>query len=282
MSGTLTIIWDYDGPIGQVNSSFPYHFDEQKLLREIENVETILDLAQKFSIPMTFACTGFSAEPGEYPYHICEQLRKIHSQGHEIASHSWKHEWFPFLTTEQIRLSLSRSKFALETCLGFEGAVKGFVIPFNRPMSWYSRGALSLGDRAFGPWRKGASLGSLIQLIAEAGYKWTRLFYRPIWQKLLTDRTQNRTYTKSWGNYHGVTLIPSHYFGFDKTAQDDLLTAISQGGDLVISGHPAALSFGREESLENLVTFLELAARERDQNQLQVKTVSEGLKDLDD
>ncbi|MEL7625976.1 MAG: polysaccharide deacetylase family protein [Anaerolineaceae bacterium] len=282
MSGTLRIIWDYDGPIGQVNSSFPYNFDERKLLREIENVDTILDLAKKFSIPMTFACTGFSAEPGDYPYHIGDQLKKINSQGHEIASHSWRHEWFPFLTNEQIRLSLSRSKFALETCVGVQGAVKGFVIPFSRPMSWYARGALSLGDRAFGPWRKGASLGSLIKLIGEAGYKWTRVFYRPIWQELLSDRTQNRNYSKSWENYHVVTLIPSHYFGFDQIAKDYLLSAINHGGDLVISGHPAALSFGREESLENLVTFLELTASERDQGKLLVKTVSEGLFNLNE
>lgn len=39
MTATLMIIWDYDGAIGQVNASYPYRFNEQRLFEEVNNVD---------------------------------------------------------------------------------------------------------------------------------------------------------------------------------------------------------------------------------------------------
>jgi peptidoglycan/xylan/chitin deacetylase (PgdA/CDA1 family) len=279
--GKLFIIWDYDGAIGRINSSYPYKFDEGKLYREIENVEKILTLCDDFQLKMTFACVGFGAEPGQYPYHIPEQIKKIHALGHEIASHSWKHEWFPYLEKTQIQRSLARSKVALETCIGEEGAVSGFILPFSRPMSWYARGAFSLGDRVFGPWYPGADLGAILKFIHQAGYRWSRIDYQPIWKKLFCRVSQGQNLNQAWTSAHGVTCVPSHVFGFDAGAREWLTRVSTQGGSLVVSGHPAALDFGREESLENLNKFVKLAANFKAQGRLQFQTVSAFINERD-
>jgi len=273
--GKLFIVWDYDGAIGRINSSYPYKFDEEKLYREIENVEKILALGDDYQLKMTFACLGFGAEPGQYPYHIPDQIRRIHAAGHEIASHSWKHEWFPYLEKAQIQLSLERSKFALETCIGEKGAVSGFILPFNRPMSWYAKGSFSLGDRVFGPWYPGADLGAMLKHIHEAGYRWSRIAHRPIWNRLFSRTNQAQNLDQAWSSAHGVICVPSHVFGFDAPAQALLTKVSTQGGSLVVSGHPAALDFGREESLENLVQFIKSAANYQAQGRLQSRTVGD-------
>lgn len=276
--GTLIIIWDYDGAIGRVNSSYPYKFDEQKIYREIENVETILGLADKYDLKMTFACVGIGAEHGVFPYHIQDQIKKIHKFGHEIASHSWRHEWFPYLEKEQIKRSLSRSKYSLELCIGERDKVRGFILPFSRPKSWYSRGAFSLGDRVFGPWYPGASLGSVLKLVRQAEYQWSRVSYRPIWKKYLGGSNSRPNLNAKWLTFRNLVCVPSHIFGFDAAARE-LMTDLSRGGgSLVVSAHPAALDFGRSESLENFLQFLALAEDYMAKGLIQSKTVAEYIK----
>src|SRR5580693_8115976 len=109
MPGRLFLMWDYDGALGQVNATYPYNFHEEMLLQEIQNVDFILQSARSLALKMTYACVGFSAEPGHWPYHVPEQLQRIHAEGHEIASHSWRHEWFPYLEPQQVVRSLRRS-----------------------------------------------------------------------------------------------------------------------------------------------------------------------------
>ena len=58
----MYIIWDYDGPIGRINASLPYNYNENNLYQEIENVGKILDIAKEHGLKMIFAITGFSAE----------------------------------------------------------------------------------------------------------------------------------------------------------------------------------------------------------------------------
>ena len=274
MAGKVFIIWDYDAAIGQVNASLPYNFDEQKILEEIENVEKILELAREFEVRMTFACVGFAAEEGHYPYHVPDQIRKIFSHGHEIASHSWRHEWFPYLQREQIKRSLVRSKMILEKCVGVDGAVKGFVPPFSRPMSWYSRGALSLGDRAFGPFHPGASRGTLLPLIREAGYQWSRVAHYPLWQKLWPERSNIRSLFLKWEVVSGVSCVPEHYTGFDAPAHSLLQTTIARGGSLVLVGHPSGLTRNSTENIAHLRGLLSYIAECQQAGKLEALTVS--------
>lgn len=226
---------------------------------------------------MTFACVGFAAESGHYPYHVPDQIRKIFSQGHEIASHSWRHEWFPYLQREQIRRSLVRSKSILEECLGAPGVVQGFVPPFSRPMSWYSRGAFSLGDRVFGPWYPGASRGTLLPLIREAGYEWTRSAHYPLWQKLLGERSETKSILSSWKKATGVVCVPEHYTGFDGPARPLLQTAIDGSGSVVLVGHPSGLTRNGTENIEHLRETLHYIADYQLAGTLKAYTVSSSI-----
>ncbi|MDN5205385.1 polysaccharide deacetylase family protein [Fulvivirgaceae bacterium BMA10] len=260
MPTKLFIIWDFDAAIGQINATYPYKYNEQLILDELENVKQTLILANNHQVKMIFAITGYSAEEGVYPFHIQDLIREIHQQGHEIASHSWRHEWFPYLTRKQVTLSLERSKFILEKCIGEEGAVKGFVPPFTRPFSWYQKGSFSLGDRslAFSNF-PGANLGSLIPIVKKAGYSWIRSTYRPMIEKLV-GKNKNKSLDRKWFHYHDVLCFPQNYVGFDDGAERMLELGIQKKKDVVICGHPSGLSRnkpGNAEHLKYLKSFLQ-------------------------
>lgn len=272
------IIWDYDTAIGQINASFPYNYHEERLTEEIENVERILQLGAEFEVPMTFACVGFAAEPGCFPFHVPDQLRRIHSAGHEIASHSWRHEWFPYLQREQIVRSLRRSKLALETCLGVPGVVTGFVPPFSRPMSWYARGAFSLGDRVHGPWYPGASYGTLLPLVRECGYDWCRVSHRPLWRRMTRHGRTWPPLDGGWSRHGGLTCVPHHHTGFDESARALVQTAQQCGGDVVLVGHPSGLSRGGAENVEHLRGLLRVLADGQSRGVLAVRTIAAAVR----
>src|SRR5690606_12188309 len=159
----IILIWDFDGAIGQINSSFPYNFNFSNLETEINNVRCSLDILDKYKIKCCFAITGFSAEEGIYPYSFPELIKEISDRGHEIASHSWKHEWSSIFQKKQIEKSLIRSKHILE--LTTRSSVIGFVPPHNRPMTWLRKGAFSLGDRGIYPLFKMADNKNIIALL---------------------------------------------------------------------------------------------------------------------
>jgi Polysaccharide deacetylase len=273
---SVLIIWDYDAAIGQVNASYPYNFHEETLLQEIENVDRILELAKDFELRVTFACLGFAAEPGQFPYHVPEQLRRIRAGSHEIASHSWRHEWFPFLEREQVRRSLRRSKQALEQCLGEPGTVRGFVPPFSRPMTWYKKGAISLGDRSLSPLRVAGNIGSLCTALRDAEYSWCRVSFRSFAQRLrhaeVPPLIGGRLDRSS-----GIACVPLHYTGFDGGGVDLLNSAVKYRRSVVISGHPSGLSRQKEESLSCLTSFLEHVAELQAAGRIQARSVSEHL-----
>jgi hypothetical protein len=273
---SVSIIWDYDTAIGQVNASYPYKFQESRLIEEIENVDRILELAAAAGVRMTFACVGFAAEPGHYPYHVPEQLRRIHAAGHELASHSWRHEWFPALESEQVRRSLARSKLAIETCIGAPGAVSGFVPPFSRPMTWFAKGAISLGDRASNPWRAGANIGALCRAASAAGYTWCRVAYRPLLQRLTRSRQRAPIHDRL-ERAGGVACVPQHYLGFDAGAVELIARASASGGSVVIAGHPSALSRQRSESFAHFEPFLKHVADLQSSGKMKARTVTEHI-----
>ncbi len=269
------IIWDYDTALGQINSTMPYNFSYKQIYEEVENVEYILSEAQRLNMKMTFACVGFVAEEGVFPFNNPEQIKRIHASGHEIASHSWKHEWFPYLSAAQIQKSLERSKFILEQCIGEPNVVKGFVPPHSRPMSWYSKFSLSLGDRGFFPFHKGSDMGSLIGFLKSKDYVWCRVLknYRPVWDKLLGSRIEEIDF-RLWETQQGVVCVPQHYTGFDDFGKKYLERAIDLHKPVVIVGHPAGLSRQKSESKEHFDSFMKLAADAVESGKLEVLTVS--------
>jgi peptidoglycan/xylan/chitin deacetylase (PgdA/CDA1 family) len=130
MKKKVILIWDLDGAIGQINSTFPYNYNVKQLVRELDNVRYALDILDTFKVKSTFAITGFSAEEGVSPYTFPDLIEEIKKRGHEVASHSWRHEWIPVFTSQQIFKSAERSKRVLESIVGI-GSVNGFVPPHN-------------------------------------------------------------------------------------------------------------------------------------------------------
>jgi len=251
----LHIVWDFDAAIGQINSSYPYNFNEINIHTELENVEKLLEIAQVYNTLFTFAITGFTAEDGLYPFHAQDIIRRIYHQGHEIASHSWRHEWIPIIQKKQIIKTMERSKFILERCVDHHGIVNGFVLPHNRPMTWIRKGSFSFGDRGIYPFFPGGDLGNVIKIANKAGYKWIRVSHHPIYRKLSFFNGTNRIIQK-FGKFRNLITVPNHYTGFDKTAISTIQKGISEKKDIVLSGHPLMLS--RPEKTESIIHLTKL------------------------
>jgi hypothetical protein len=254
MPANVIMIWDYDTPIATITTTRPYNYDFEKCIQESHDVDTILDYAKSGSIDMTFAVVGFGAEKSVYPFDIREKIRKIHRLGHEIASHSWKHEWIPYLTRYQIEKTIERSKHILEECLEIKDSIKGFVPPHDRPMSWPARMAFSLGDRALYPFHPGANIGSLLSELRRKNYAWCRTTYRPLWQKLADWRGGDikQKLKKDWENSNGMIHFRGTICGFEKPTLSLLEKAIKDSLTIVIVSHPAGLS---RKGNENIVFF---------------------------
>ena len=176
----IILIWDFDAPIGQVNSTFPYNYSNNNFDKEQSNIMYALNKLAEYNIKSCFAITGFSAEKGSPPFNFPEFINEISKQGHEIASHNWKHEWIPLFTEDQITKSLKRSKSILEAAIEYRQDVVGFVPPHNKPETWIKRGAFSFGDRGLWPFFKMGNLENVFNLLIELQYKWIRISHNPI------------------------------------------------------------------------------------------------------
>lgn len=248
----IILIWDFDGAIGQINSSYPYNFNFDNFETELNNVKEILELLKKYNIKCCFAITGFSAEKGVYPYVFPDLIREIKDQGHEVASHSWRHEWSPIFKLDQIDKSLKRSKKALENSVG-EGNILGFVPPHNRPMTWWQRGAFSLGDRGVFPFFKLGNNEQLIQLLKRNNYKWIRISYANVFHKL---KIFKKNCTGKVFKYKGMLIFENHYTGFDKKVIEHILNTNYE--TYTISAHPFMYSLlNKKESKKEFLNFLE-------------------------
>ncbi|WP_339887766.1 polysaccharide deacetylase family protein [uncultured Flavobacterium sp.] len=249
----IILIWDFDGPIGQINSSYPYNFNFENIEKEIENVKWLIDFLEENKIKCCFAITGFSAENGTYPFCFPDFINEIAKKGHEIASHSWKHEWTPIFKEEQVHKSLKRSKLSLEKAIEKDDSVLGFVPPHNRPMTWVRRGAFSLGDRGLWPFFKMGDNQNLLKLLKTNGYKWVRVSYKNIFMKF---GLQQKNRTGRVFKQDGVLILENHYTGFDEVVVNHILTTDYE--TYTISAHPYMFSLeNKKESKKNFLYFIE-------------------------
>jgi peptidoglycan/xylan/chitin deacetylase (PgdA/CDA1 family) len=268
------LIFDFDAAIGQINATFPYNFDFKKIYLELDHVKYIAEVAAKHDLAFTFAVTGFTAEEGIYPYTAPDLIRDLHRGGHEIASHSWRHEWFPYLLPDQMRKSLRRSKLVLEQCIGAAGAVIGFVPPHNRPMSLARRGRFSLGDRPAGLPFLGNDISVLTRLLAAEGYRWARLSYAPTLVSRLLRRESDEMRRERVGD---IERIPNMYTGFDAEAERVVERSMAANRPAIVSGHPSGLSRATNENQEHFDRFVARIVRWRDEGHLRVRRVSDAL-----
>ena len=266
----LYLMWDFDAAIGQINSSYPYNYHEELIYQEIKNVEKILELSAFHDIKMIFAITGFSAEKGLFPFHFRDLIRKIYSEGHEVASHSWRHEWIPFLEMDQLEKSLKRSKSILEDCIGEKDTVTGFVPPFSRPMSWLRRGAFSFGDKALGPNFKCNDIQKIIPIVKKLGYNWMRVTYRTIFEKI-NKVDKPRSLKRDWYIEQGLMCVPNNCVGFDDRAIKTINLGIENHRDIIISGHPSGLSRNGIENIENFKSFIDFVIKRRDEKKIEIR-----------
>ena len=256
----IFIIWDFDGAIGQINSTLPYNFNFENFEKEISNVEYILDKLDEYNIKTCFAITGFSAENGKFPYVFPDLIKKISDRGHEIASHSWRHEWIPLFTNDQINKSLKRSKLSLEKALNFSKEVVGFVPPHNRPMTWLIKGAISLGDRGIYPFFKLGDTSQLIKLLITNNYKWIRISHNNIFQKF---KFFKRNITGKIYRYKNFYILENHYTGFDDKVINHILD--TNHSTYTISAHPLMLSL--ENKIESKINFEKFLKKLTESNQ---------------
>lgn len=177
---TLLFFWDYDTQWGADRtrrSTTPARWGHL----EFPCTDELLDLHAAFDIPACFAIVGAAALPGERPYHDPAQIRRIHAAGHEVASHALRHEWLPALDAAALRRTLRESKDALEQCIG--APVVTFVPPFNQPFDYAGGWSFSLAERREAG-RRRTTVRRLCEALRETGYRFCRLAYSPIGERI--------------------------------------------------------------------------------------------------
>jgi hypothetical protein len=255
----LLLFWDYDTQWGGDRSRMPGGRKEWGHL-EFVNTERLLELHADHGVPACFAVVGSAALQGERPYHDPDQVRRIHEAGHEVASHSFRHEWLPALGREELLETLRASKDALEQCIG--APVVSFVPPYNQPFDYPQRWAFSLSERREAGARR-TDLGTLCASLHETGYKFCRVTYRSVMEHILTRVRRRGPDTPGHAEMiKGVYCLRMNApGGFNEQAHRVMDLCALRGGVVVVGGHPHSLRSGNTQDERRLVPFLEHARR---------------------
>ncbi len=266
--GKLLVFWDYDTQWGWDRSRrhkkpAPWgHLD-------FELTERLLELHAEYGVPACFAVVGAAALPGDRPYHDPAQIRRIHDAGHEVASHSFQHEWLPGLSRRELLETLRRSKEALEQCIG--APVRSFVPPFNQPFDYPHGWSFSLAERREVRGNRN-DLRAVCEALAEVGYRYCRVAYRPLTARLadwLSGRRLDRPGRLE--KIAGITCVRLNTpGGFGQPAVLMLDRCVSSGGLVVVYGHPHSLGNSDSQGEATLVPFLERVARLRREGAVRV------------
>ena len=250
----LLIFWDYDTQWGADRSRSgggPKAWGALDFL----NTERLLQIHAEYEAPACFAVVGAAARSGERPYHDPAQIRRIHEAGHEIGSHSLRHEWLPGLDTQQLYADLSDSKAALEDCIG--APVVSFVPPFNQPFDYPARGSISLSERKTARQHR-TGLRTLCEALNETGYRFCRVAYRPWHRRALEAICRKRIDTPiSPEAISGICCMRLNTPGGFQTPALKMLEQVAGGKYAVVYGHPHSASSGNSQDFRYLVPFLE-------------------------
>lgn len=236
----LLFFWDYDTQWGAERSRSGGGAKDWGPL-EFENTERLITLHEQYDIPACFAVVGAAALPGQRPYHDPDQIRRLHQAGHEIASHSFHHDWLPGLNRKALLETLRRSKDALEQCIG--APVTSFVPPYNQPFDYPRGWSWSLSERReAGTDRTG--LRGLCEALKETGYRFARVAYRP-WTQRVRERLKGRRLDQpaQLETIEGITCLRLNTpGGFHETVQRCLQEHLDAPGYWLVYGHPHSLS----------------------------------------
>jgi peptidoglycan/xylan/chitin deacetylase (PgdA/CDA1 family) len=264
--GTLLFFWDYDTQWGADRSRLGEGAKDWGHL-EFSHTDELLDLHAQYGVPACFAVVGSAALPGNRPYHAPDQVRRIHESGHEVASHSHRHEWLPGLTGPVLLETLRRSKDAIEQCIG--GPVATFVPPYNQPFDYAAAGSISLAERReAGKDRTG--LARLCDALRETGYRFCRVAYRPLHVRLAEYVCRRRLDApEQLAGIRGVTCVRLNTpCGFLPASIRMLHRCAERGGFVVVYGHPHSLRSGNSQDVSQLLPFLREVKRLRESGRI--------------
>jgi peptidoglycan/xylan/chitin deacetylase (PgdA/CDA1 family) len=257
------LFWDYDTQWG-LDRSRSGRDTHDLGLREFVNTDRILDLLARYQLPACFAVVGAAALPGRRPYHDPSQIRRISAAGHEIASHSFRHEWLPGLDSSALQATLRQSREALEQCTG--SVVETFVPPFNEPRDFPGRLSFSLSERRQA---RGArtDLPRLCDALRAAGYRRCRVAYQPLPMQAMRRIGGQRLFApRRTVSVRGVQCLRLNAgCGFGPDARRVVAECARRGGVAVLYGHPHSLDGPDTQSEAHLVKCLEALAQWRSQ-----------------
>lgn len=252
--GKLILYWDYDTQWAADRTRQRKSAASWGQL-DFENTDRLLEIHERYQVPACFAVVGAAALDGSRPYHDPGQIRRIHAMGHEIASHSMRHEWLPGLRYSELLQTVRESKDALEQCVG--GRVLSFVPPFNQPFDYPSKLSFSLSERRMAPSHR-IDVPRLINALAEAGYLSCRVSYSSVFERLY-----RRVLKRRWRLASEVLTIAGvacirlkARAGFRGAALAALDHCVESNELAVVYGHPHSLGSGNAQDEKFLTFFL--------------------------
>ena len=269
----LAISFDYDSPEGYRRS---FGLRDCRPDADQRGAELLLRVLRDHDARATFGIVGRVALDGAAPEHCPEQVREIHRAGHEVASHSMYHRFLPPLRRRELFDDVAASRRTLEERIG--APVRGFIPPFNRPMHFPQRRAFSASELLglHGRGRARQSLGSLLRVLGEAGFGWSRVSYEDKVAGLL------RRLGLRAGDappqpflYHGVAAIPLHSTGFGDASSALIRQYLRTDLTIAIYGHPNQAMEDNDQGAEKLARLLTTFAPERRAGLLQLRTMGE-------
>ena len=264
----LAISFDYDSPEGYRNS---FAMQGCRADADQQGTDALLRVLSDHNAVATFGVVGRVALDGPPPEHCPEQIRQIHAAGHEVASHSMYHRFLPPMRRRELFEDVAASRRALEHCIG--APVRGFIPPFNRPMHFPQRRAISVSEvlGLHGRGRGRQSLGSLLRVLGEAGFGWSRVSFE---DKLARIFGRAAAPAQPF-LYRGVVAIPLHSTGFGEASAALVRRYLASDLTLAIYGHPNQALENNDQSAAMLDRFLTEFAGERRSGRLQLHTMAE-------
>lgn len=265
MQANLLLYWDYELQKGS----------DQRFLRnnkwdgylEHEQTEKILDLLKNLKIKSTFAMLGYAAEKGDLPYHSQKQVKKISRFGHEIASHSYLHEYLSDITYNKLLHTLQKSKKILERVT--KKKIISFVPPYNMPLEYFGMPlALKPGKSSISK----LNLSTLFKALSKVGYRTCRINkFTPIRNKVFKKFTSYQPKIKK-----GIMQFSLNCnAGFTSEARQVVQHAIKNKSVAVVYGHPHSTNMRNKQNLVHLEKFLHYIKNLEDNSLITVTTPSE-------
>ena len=262
----ICISFDYDTPIGYNESYYIKHlpFDA-----EIVGTNKLLKILTDYNIKATFGIVAKILNKNDHHKKFADQIKIVHKAGHEICSHSYSHKYLPSLPKSILIDEIKLSKYILEDYL--QSSISGFIPPFNRPMTFINKGALSISE-LLGLHGRGIAIntmGKIISLLKTCDYKWARVSFEPKIDQLIRSVLPKPRRLIQPFYYKSILTIPLHSTGFGSYTQNIISTNLGKNKIICIYAHPhQALNKNNNQNVSRLSQMLQMFDNERSEGLL--------------